>query len=371
MLQEDGESEPLHTGRIVPIYERTGSRHAQHAPPLVLRALEAAAGAAARTAAGGAWSRASGWPDRRTALRQAHFPDPDTSVEALNACATPAQQRLIFEDFFVYQTGLALRRRQNAARAQAARHRRRRHAARAARAQVLPFKLTAGQRDGRARHRRRHAAPLADAAAAAGRRRVGQDAWSRSWRRWWRWRTATRWRSWRRPSCSPSSTCARSSGWLFGTALPRRPADRPHDRRRPAPRCWRDDRRRRRPAGRRHARAGAGRRRASARWRWSSSTSSIASAWCSAGLLAEKGLHPDVLLMTATPIPRTLALTACGDMDVSVMRDRPPGRQPVRTMVRRRARRDEVYGLMRDGGGRRAGRSTSSIRSSRSRRRST
>ncbi len=51
--------------------------------------------------------------------------------------------------------------------------------------------------------------------------------------------------------------------------------------------------------------------------------------------------------MTATPIPRTLALTACGDMDVSVMRDRPPGRQPMRTLVRPETRRDEVYGLMR------------------------
>ncbi len=65
------------------------------------------------------------------------------------------------------------------------------------------------------------------------------------------------------------------------------------------------------------------------------------------GLLADKGLHPDVLLMTATPIPRTLALTACGDMDVSVMRDRPPGRLPVKTLVRPETRRDEVYGLMR------------------------
>jgi ATP-dependent DNA helicase RecG len=66
------------------------------------------------------------------------------------------------------------------------------------------------------------------------------------------------------------------------------------------------------------------------------------------GLLAEKGLHPDVLLMTATPIPRTLALTACGDMDVSVMRDRPAGRQPVLTMVRPETRRDDAYRLVRE-----------------------
>ena len=43
--------------------------------------------------------------------------------------------------------------------------------------------------------------------------------------------------------------------------------------------------------------------------------------------LRAKGLHPDVLVMTATPIPRTLALTVYGDLDVSVMRDMPPGRR--------------------------------------------
>ena len=54
------------------------------------------------------------WPSRRHALCQAHFPDSDTSVDALNAFATAAQRRLIFEDFFVFQTGLALRRHENA-----------------------------------------------------------------------------------------------------------------------------------------------------------------------------------------------------------------------------------------------------------------
>src|SRR6185295_18232295 len=63
--------------------------------------------------------------------------------------------------------------------------------------------------------------------------------------------------------------------------------------------------------------------------------------------LRAKGLHPDVLVMTATPIPRTLALTLYGDLDVSVIRDLPPGRLPVKTTARPESRRDEVYAFLR------------------------
>jgi ATP-dependent DNA helicase RecG len=63
--------------------------------------------------------------------------------------------------------------------------------------------------------------------------------------------------------------------------------------------------------------------------------------------LAAKGLHPDVLVMTATPIPRTLALTECGDMEVSLIRGLPPGRKPVRTLVKPDSRRNDVYDLLR------------------------
>ena len=66
------------------------------------------------------------------------------------------------------------------------------------------------------------------------------------------------------------------------------------------------------------------------------------------GTLAAKGSNPDVLVMTATPIPRTLALTECGDMEVSVIRGLPPGRQPIKTLIKADSRRDEVYAMMRD-----------------------
>ena len=64
--------------------------------------------------------------------------------------------------------------------------------------------------------------------------------------------------------------------------------------------------------------------------------------------LRAKGLMPDVLVMTATPIPRTLALTVYGDLDVSVVRDMPPGRRAIVTTVRPESRRDDVYGLVRN-----------------------
>jgi len=64
--------------------------------------------------------------------------------------------------------------------------------------------------------------------------------------------------------------------------------------------------------------------------------------------LRAKGLHPDVLVMTATPIPRTLALTAYGDLDVSSIRELPAGRLPVKTTARPESRRDEMYQFIRD-----------------------
>src|ERR1051325_4538792 len=64
--------------------------------------------------------------------------------------------------------------------------------------------------------------------------------------------------------------------------------------------------------------------------------------------LRAKGLRPDVLLMTATPIPRTLALTDYSELDVSKIPDLPPGRKPVRTWVKPESRRDEIYQLIRE-----------------------
>jgi ATP-dependent DNA helicase RecG len=64
--------------------------------------------------------------------------------------------------------------------------------------------------------------------------------------------------------------------------------------------------------------------------------------------LIGKGAAPDVLLLTATPIPRSLALTLYGDLDVSTLRQKPPGRGTVRTGIRTAGQREKVWAFVEE-----------------------
>ncbi|MDO9349625.1 MAG: ATP-dependent DNA helicase RecG, partial [Deltaproteobacteria bacterium] len=66
------------------------------------------------------------------------------------------------------------------------------------------------------------------------------------------------------------------------------------------------------------------------------------------GLLKKKGGNPDVLVMTATPIPRTLAMTIYGDLDISLIDEMPPGRMPVETRVFPESARNRVYRIVEE-----------------------
>ena len=76
--------------------------------------------------------------------------------------------------------------------------------------------------------------------------------------------------------------------------------------------------------------------------------SNTASVWSNGLCLKGKGLSPHMLVMTATPIPRTLAMTVYGDLDVSVIDEMPPGRTPIQTRVIYENKRPEALKFMHE-----------------------
>jgi ATP-dependent DNA helicase RecG len=139
----DGEPDSTEVGRIVPIYEGIGTfgsraiRRAMYAavqmldcnmPDVLPEALR---------------ERLS-LPSRRDALIHVHFPDPQESLEELNTFRTPSQQRLIFEEFFLYQLSLALDRKATR-KENAIAFRVREEKVREAVKRILPFKPTSAQ----------------------------------------------------------------------------------------------------------------------------------------------------------------------------------------------------------------------------------
>jgi ATP-dependent DNA helicase RecG len=338
----DDDDATVHTGRIVPIYEKAGSMTPRMQRTLVHRLMEMLPPHLPDPIPLSIRER-RGLPDRRAATAESHFPSKGTDVAVLNAYRTPAQQRLIFEEFFLFQAGLVLRKRRHAAdrkpRAVVVDDRIRESARR-----VLPFKLTDGQKTALREivtdmQRPEPMNRLLQGDVGAGKTIVAMLA----------------------------AIVAMENGLQVAFMAP---TEILADQHYLTIRRLLDASRFRiasltgsaTPARRREMHAEI----ASGTTNLVVGTHALAEAavtFKELGLviideqhrfgvlqratLRSKGVNPDVLVMTATPIPRTLALTAYGDLDVSVMRDLPPGRQPIRTISRSESTRDDIYRLAR------------------------
>src|SRR5215471_12514533 len=143
ILDED-DVQTVHTGRIVPVYERTGTVTPKMQRRLVYDALQSLSPDLPDLLPDSVRLKLS-MPSRYAALLASHFPPAEVSLEALNSFTTPAQQRLIFEEAFLFHTGVAARRRTAAVERKAVVpivDDRIRESAR----RVLPFRLTGGQK---------------------------------------------------------------------------------------------------------------------------------------------------------------------------------------------------------------------------------
>jgi len=110
ILEEEEGAQTIHTGRIVPVYEKTGSVTPKIQRKIVFEALQRLPADLPDHLPDAIRLRLD-LPSREAALRAAHFPPADAPLDALNRFATPAQQRLIFEEAFLFQLGIMARRR--------------------------------------------------------------------------------------------------------------------------------------------------------------------------------------------------------------------------------------------------------------------
>ncbi|HEV8347021.1 MAG TPA: ATP-dependent DNA helicase RecG [Vicinamibacterales bacterium] len=341
-ILDDEDGETIHTGRIVPVYEKTGAVTPKMQRRLVYDALQRLPTDLPDQLPEDLRLRL-GLPSRYAALLATHFPPDDVSIDALNVFKMPAQRRLIFEEAFLFQMGVIARRRFAASERKPAEIRvddRIRESAR----RVLPFRLTNGQRTALKEivddlQRPQPMNRLLQGDVGAGKTIVALLA----------------------------AVVAMENGLQVAFMAPTEILAEQHflniSRLLQASRF--------RVALLTGSTTAAARRAQLAEVEAGTIPLVVGThalvqgdvTFKSLGLvvideqhrfgvmqratLRSKGLHPDVLVMTATPIPRTLALTVYGDLDVSVIHDVPPGRLPITTLAKPESRRDEVHEFVR------------------------
>ena len=332
----------LHTGRIVPVYEKTGHLTAKVQRALVHQALAQLPATLPDPLPADVRERQK-LIDRRTALHDVHYPPEGTPVATLNAFRSPAHQRLIFEEFFLFQLGLVMRKR----RAEADLKPRPveiTDAIRESARRVLPFKLTGDQKKAIAdivndMKRPQPMNRLLQGDVGSGKTIVALMA----------------------------AIVAMENGFQVAFMAPTEILAEQHfinirrlletSRFRMALLTGSTPAKKRREM---HAELAGGSLHLVV---GTHALVEVDVGFRELGLviideqhrfgvlqratLRSKGQYPDVLVMTATPIPRTLALTTYGDLDVSIMREMPPGRHPIRTIAKPETRRDEIYEFVR------------------------
>ncbi len=341
ILDED-DAETVHTGRIVPVYERTGSVTPKMQRRLVYDVLQTLPPDVPDLLPEMVRVKLA-MPTRYAALLASHFPASDTPLDRLNAFDTPAQRRLIFEEAFLFHTGVAARRKSAADDRKSAVPTvddRVRESAR----RVLPFKLTSGQKQSLKEivgdlQRPQPMNRLLQGDVGAGKTIVALLS-----------ALVAMENELQVAFMAPTEILAEQHFLTISRLL--QPS-------------------RFRVALLTGATSAATRRHELAEIEAGSIHLVIGTHALVEGdvrfkhlglvvideqhrfgvlqraSLRTKGLRPDVLVMTATPIPRTLALTLYGDLDVSVIKDVPPGRLPIKTTAKPESRRDDVYAFVR------------------------
>ena len=341
-ILDDEDAQTIHTGRIVPVYEKSGTVTPKMQRRLVHEALQRLPADLPDPLPDQVRVRL-GLPSRHAALLAAHFPPQDAPLDLLNRFATSAQRRLIFEEAFLFQLGLIARRRSSAAERKPKPIRvddRIRESAR----RVLPFKLTNGQKQAlkdivEDMQRPQPMNRLLQGDVGAGKTIVALLA----------------------------AIVAIENGLQVAFMAPTEILAEQHffniSRLLQASRF--------RVALLTGSTAAVRRREQLAEiasgaiglvvWTHALVQGDVQFNQLGLAIIDEqhrfgvlqratlraKGLHPDVLVMTATPIPRTLALTVYGDLDVATIRELPAGRIAVKTLAKPESRRDEVHEFVR------------------------
>ena len=341
-ILDEEDAETIHTGRIVPVYEKAGGVTPKIQRRLVHDALQRLP-ADLHDDLPDPLRLRLGLPSRHAALVAAHFPSGDASIDELNRFATPAHRRLILEEAFLFQRGMLARRRRAAGEQKPLPMRvddRIRQSARA----VLPFKLTPGQKHALKEivedlQRPQPMNRLLQGDVGAGKTIVALLA-----------ALVAMENGLQVAFMAPTEILAEQHFLNVSRLLQASPF---------------------RVALLTGATGVTARKEqltqvASGALRLVVGTHALVQGdvqFKRLGLviideqhrfgvlqratLRGKGPQPDVLVMTATPIPRTLALTLYGDLDVSLIRDMPPGRLPIRTIAKPESRRDEVSALVK------------------------